>query len=90
MMMAGFVVALGGMFCFAASQKKQALLIFGTSPVHGWRRLAIIGGTVLLGLSAWLGVSVYGFGVGLVTFFAWACFAAWTVALTASWQRSKK
>ena len=79
--MAGFLAALGGMFCMAATQSKQAALLF-SKPLSGVsRQLAMGAGTVLLLLSAGLGVRFHGMGVGLVSFCAWTCLAAWIVAL---------
>ena len=87
MFAAGFIAALGGMFCLAATQPKQAALMFNQAPTGAWRRLAMGFGTALLVLSAWVGVDVYGPGVGLVTFCAWACVAGWIVALALTWKR---
>lgn len=81
MFMAGFLAALGGMFCIAATQSKQAALLFSKPPSGASRQLAMGAGTTLLLLSAGLGVSFHGIGVGLVSFCAWACLAAWIVAL---------
>lgn len=90
MFIVGFLAALGGMFCIATTQSKQAKLLFASVPSRGWQRLARWSGTVLLLFSVWFGVEVYGLGIGLVTFCAWACFAAWVVALALTWQRSRK
>ena len=89
MFVLGFLAALGGMFCIAATQSKQAKLLFNESPSGGQRRLAMWSGTALLLFSAWLGVQAYGLGVGLVTFCAWACFAGWIIALLLTWKRSR-
>ena len=85
--MAGFLAALGGMFCLAATQSKQAALMFSKPPTGVWRQLAIWLGAALLLLSAGVGMEVYGPGVGLVTFCAWACLAGWIVALILTWKR---
>ena len=85
--MTGFLAALAGMFCLAATQSKQAALMFSNPPTGVWRRLAICFGAALLVLSAAVGMEVYGPGVGLVTFCAWACLAGWIVALMLTWKR---
>ena len=90
MFMVGFLAALGGMFCIAVTQSKQVKLLFGSVPSSGWQRFSMWSGTALLRSSAWFGVAIYGLGVGLVTFCAWACFAAWIIALALTWRRSKK
>lgn len=85
--MAGFLAALAGMFCLAATQSKQAALLFSKPPTGVRRHFAVWLGTALLGLSAGFGVEVYGPGVGLLTFCAWACLAGWIVALLLTWKR---
>ena len=84
---AGFLAALGGMLCIAATQAKQAKWLFGAPPSRAWRRLAMNSGTALLMLSAGLGIRFYGLGVGLVSFCGWACLAGWLVALMITLKR---
>ena len=89
MFIAGLMAAVGGMLCIAATQPKQAALLSGSPLSDGRRRLAVCTGTALLLLSASVGVEAYGLGVGLVSFCAWACFAAWGVALVLTRKRSR-
>ena len=90
MFIAGWLAALGGMLCIAATQSKQAELLFGAPLSDGLRRFAVCAGTALLLLSAGLGVQAYGLGVGLVSFCAWACFAGWIIALVLTRKRSRR
>ena len=90
MFMLGFLAALGGMFCIAVTQPKQAKLLFSTVPSSGWQRSAKWAGAALLLFSAWFGVEIYGLGIGVVTFCAWACFAAWIIALLLTWRRHRQ
>ena len=46
--MTGFLAALAGMFCLAATQSKQAELLFGAPLSDGPRRLAVCAGIALL------------------------------------------
>ena len=86
---AGFLTALGGLFCIAATQSKQARLLFSRPLSRIWRRLALGSGTALLVLSAGLGVRFHGAGVGLVSFCGWACLAGWLVALMLALKRGQ-
>ena len=89
MFLLGVIVALGGMLCLAATQSKQAKLLFNRAPDDTRRRLGRWAGTALLIASAAQAVAVYGLGVGLVTFLAWACLGGWLVALVLTWRRSR-
>ena len=87
MFLAGLTASLGGMLCLALSQQKTARALLRRMPAvapRPWLRLA---GFTLLLISCALGVVAYGVGVGLTTFFGWACAASWSIALAAAWRR---
>ncbi|MEM9257648.1 MAG: DUF3325 domain-containing protein [Pseudomonadota bacterium] len=83
----GLWLAAAGMTLLALTQPKQRKLMLNLPWSQGRRRGCAVGGTVLLLSSAVQAVAVYGPGVGLVTFAAYACFAAWLVALLLTWRR---
>jgi len=83
----GLLLTTVGLFCFAASQAKQAALMFGTVPSSSLQRANRgLAWALLLG-STLLGISTYGFGVGLVSLFAWVFTGGWVIALALSWRR---
>ncbi|MEM7100507.1 MAG: DUF3325 family protein [Pseudomonadota bacterium] len=85
----GLLVATLGMLCIAAAQSKQAKLLLQRSLNESQTRTAIWLGSALLVSCAWQCVAAYGLGIGLTTFFAHACFAAWLVAGLITWRRSR-
>lgn len=84
----GWLVALFGMLLLALTQSKQARLLLVSAPAGSYRRALRILGSFLLVASAFQSIAAYGLGVGLVTFFSHACFAAWCVSLFLTWRRS--
>ena len=90
MFVLGSLAALGGMFCIAATQSKQAGVLFGKALGSNRKHVARWSGTFLLIVSAYLGIAAYGVGIGLVSFFAWACLAGWVVALLITWKRGRR
>lgn len=83
----GLIVAVLGMLCLALSQKKQARVLVTRLPAAATRLGLRLLGALCLVASAALGVMTYGLGVGLTTFFGWACAAGWVIALTIAWRR---
>ena len=84
----GWLVALFGMLLLALTQSKQARLLLVSAPAGSYRWALRILGSFLLVASAFQSIAAYGLGVGLVTFFSHACFAAWCVSLFLTWRRS--
>ncbi|MEM7000053.1 MAG: DUF3325 family protein [Pseudomonadota bacterium] len=88
--MIGFSAALVGMACLAVTQSKHARAVL-RGPLSPARRSTLLAlGWLLLLSSAWLGVSKYGAGIGLTTFCAWICLAAWVVTVSLNWFRDRR
>ena len=71
-----------------AGASGQARLLLISAPAGSYRWALRILGSFLLVASAFQSIAAYGLGVGLVTFFSHACFAAWCVSLFLTWRRS--
>ena len=87
MVVVGLFITLFGLTCLAASQSKNARVLFSEPPSPARRRALIAAGSALLAASAGTGVAQFGVGVGLVMFCAWLTLAGWAVVLLISWRR---
>lgn len=87
MFLLGMAVTTAGMFCLAATQNKQARLMFGRPPNSWPKRLLVTGGCFFLVVSLCIAAALYGWGVGIVTFFGWACVGGWLIALMLTLRR---
>ena len=85
----GLLLALIGMAVLATTQSKQAKLLFAEAPAGHYRLVLITTGSASLIACAWQTIFIYGLGVGVVTFLAHACFAAWIVSLFLTWRRER-
>ncbi|MEM8981759.1 MAG: DUF3325 family protein [Pseudomonadota bacterium] len=83
----GFGVTIVGALCLALSQSKHAKLILQRELQRPWPIVARGVGIALWLAAAVLGAELYGVGIGIATFFAWACLGSWAVALLATWRR---
>lgn len=88
--LAGLLVAHAAMFCFALGQGKHAALLLASRPGDRAQRAAQASGWALLALTCAIAVRGYDMGIGLVTFFAWTCFAAWSIAAVISFRRERR
>lgn len=83
----GAGLTLLGMASLALAQDRHARVLIGSQLKKPWLRIVRGTGTSSLIAGAAIGCMGYGYGVGLVTYLAWATVAAWIIALLIAWRR---